>query len=81
MSPCQPGRAIRAIAESRHPRGWQATSPDGVGNGRPMQGGTPQVSLGVKPPTAAGYFRPEPDRSPFAGGSKDWRSIHVYAPA
>ena len=32
------------------------------------------MSLGVKPPRAAGHFRPEPDRSSFAGGSKDWRS-------
>lgn len=38
-----------------------------------MQDGAPAVSLGVKPPSAAGHFRPEPDRSSFAGGSKDWR--------
>jgi len=56
ISPCQPGRAIRAVAEFRHSRGRQGTRADGDGNGRPTRNGMPQVSLGVKPLTAAGHL-------------------------
>jgi hypothetical protein len=56
MSPCQPDRAIRAIAESRHPRRWQATTTRRCRERKTHEDGTPQVSLGVKPPTAAGQL-------------------------
>jgi len=56
MSPCQPDRAIRAIAESRHPRRWQATPTRRCRERKTHEDGTPQVSLGVKPPTAAGQL-------------------------
>jgi hypothetical protein len=56
MSPCQPDRAIRAIAESRHPRRWQATPTRRCRERKTHEEGTPQVSLGVKPPTAAGQL-------------------------
>jgi len=31
MSPCQPGKAVCAVAESRYSRGWHSSLADGDG--------------------------------------------------
>ncbi len=49
--------------------------PTVTGTEDPRHDETPSESLGVKPRTAVGHFRPEPDRSSFASGSKDWHEM------
>src|SRR5665647_1046196 len=73
LSPCQLGRAVRAVAEFRHPCRWQGTLADGDGNGRSMQDGTPRCPLGE----AATHGRALSARTRqviFRRRSKDWRS-------
>ena len=68
----QAGRSVRSPNPVTRADGKDSLA-GGDGNGRPSSTGHHSV-LGVKPSTAAGNFEPEPDRSTFAGGSKDWCS-------